>query len=52
MAEVTGGVNGALVFDCVCLVVIVFPIHSLMELPFWYSWLALQPEEEYTLHVQ
>lgn len=51
MAEVTSGVNGALVCDCVYLAVIVFPIHSLVELSFWYSWLAFQPEEEYTLHV-
>lgn len=54
MAEVTYGINGtlALVCDCVHLAVIVFHIHSLVALPFWYSWLALQPEEEYTLHVR
>ena len=36
MAEVTGGGNSALVCDCVCLVVMVFPVHSLVEVPFWY----------------
>lgn len=50
ISEVTS-VKGALVLCCVYSVVIVFLIHSLLELPFWYSWLALQPEEECALHV-
>lgn len=29
----------------------VSPVHSLVELHFWYSWLALQPEEECVFHV-
>lgn len=50
MSEVAS-VKGALVLCCVYSVVIGFPNHSLLELPFWYSSLALQPEEECTLHV-
>lgn len=47
--EVMGGVNGALVCDYLMLTV--FAVYSLVELPFWYSWLALQPEEECAFHV-
>lgn len=35
----------------VCLMLTVFAICSLVELPFWYSWLALQPEEECAFHM-
>lgn len=34
MAEVMGGVSGALVCDRVYLVLVVFPVHSLVELRF------------------
>lgn len=51
MAEVMGGVNGALVCDCVYLMLIVFPVHFLVELPFLVFWLALQPQEKCVFHV-